>query len=151
MLDAELNYRYWGALGRRYYNMERACKIFLALMASSAVAGWGFFATVEVAWKTLSATSAVLAVALPIVNLEKSIKVLADLTHGWYRMFGYYEQIWLDLPVTKKSAAAVNREFAKVRKLEVPLVEKSVVKLPHSKRLARRAYEEVLKSRNLEP
>ena len=71
MLDADLNFRYWDHLSRRYSAWDKYTKIFLAIMSSSAVAGWRIWNEVDILWKGLSAVSAVTAIALPILNWQK--------------------------------------------------------------------------------
>ena len=71
MLDADLNYRYYGKLGRRYSGYERATKIFSAVASSSVVASWGMWSDVPILWKILSGISAVVAVVLPALRRTK--------------------------------------------------------------------------------
>jgi hypothetical protein len=73
MLDADMNARYWSYLSRRYSNRDKYSKIFLALMSSGTVASWGFWSDMQIIWKILSACSALLAIALPIINWPKMI------------------------------------------------------------------------------
>ena len=47
-LDADLNLRYWDHLSRRYSAWDKYAKIFLAIMSSSTVAGWGIWNEINI-------------------------------------------------------------------------------------------------------
>jgi hypothetical protein len=86
MLRAEMNTIYWRMLGRRYYNSERIAKFFLLATSSSSVAGWSFWSQMPLVWKGFSVASALLAIALPIVNWSKHIADCADLYGRWLQI-----------------------------------------------------------------
>ena len=82
MLDADMNARYWKRLVNRYATRDKWLKIFMALMASGAVAGWGLWEAIPWLWKTLSSASAVVAISLPVLNYQKSIEQMSVRAHS---------------------------------------------------------------------
>ena len=104
MLDADLNARYWSTLGRRYYLFDLGHKIFLAVMASGTVASWGFWGEFQMLWKVLSATAAVLGIALPIINWPKTMQRITDIRQKWLQIKVDYELLWLDYKRGKSKA-----------------------------------------------
>jgi hypothetical protein len=95
MLDADMNARYWKYLVERYSSRETILKIFLAVMASGTVAGWGIWDQYEIIWKVLSSVSALLAIALPILNYSKVIESMSELAGKWGELRIEYEDMWL--------------------------------------------------------
>src|SRR2546423_763950 len=69
-------------------------KIFLAVTSSSTVATWGFWTDVAWLWKSLSAISAVLAVALPILDWNRKLSELSDLHGRWVQIRNEHENLW---------------------------------------------------------
>jgi hypothetical protein len=90
MLEAELNKKYWRRVAEGYSKWDRASKIFLAITSSGTVAAWVVgLQTVAmpvdpaIVWKFLSGLSAMLAIALPILNWQQRIKDAGSLYSGW--------------------------------------------------------------------
>jgi hypothetical protein len=107
-LDADLSVQYWTYLSRRYSKWDKYTKIFLAVMSSSTVASWGIWGEIDILWKILSAISALVAVALPILNWQQMIARMSDLVGKWSRIRYEYENLWLDLPERPPGKFPVN-------------------------------------------
>ena len=79
-------------------------------MSSGTVASWGFWSDVPIVWKILSACSALLAIALPIINWPKMISNMGALKQYWCEIKMDYEITWLTLE-QGKSEAEVEKEY----------------------------------------
>jgi len=148
MLDADMNNRYWAHLSRRYYTREKWAKIFLAAMASGAVASWGFWSEYELLWKILSAMSALLAIALPILNWPKMIESMVFLTEKWSLIKADYELLWLDVKKDITNENKTIKELKRLKDKENTLSQKEA-NLPDEQKLLRKCREEVISSRGL--
>ena len=82
LLDADQNARYWRAMTLRYVRRERAAKIFLALVASATVAGWGFWREVGWLWQGFSILAALISVALPIFDVPRHVEEWSNCTRS---------------------------------------------------------------------
>jgi hypothetical protein len=113
VLDADLNLRYWDHLSRRYSAWDKYAKIFLAIMSSSTVAGWGIWNEINILWtdlslwKGLSAISAVTAIALPILDWQRKIGEVSNLKGKWSRISRAYENLWEDLLLGQTSTEGI--------------------------------------------
>ncbi len=148
MLDADMNVRYWSKLGRRYNNMDQGHKIFLAIMSSGTVASWGIWSEIEIVWKILSGISALMAIALPILNWPKMIQSMVNVAQKWTQIKIDYENLWTDLNQGKNQAILVE-EYKKAKQREAKASQEET-NLPHKNKLLEQCVEEVLKSRGLE-
>ena len=147
MLDADMNARYWSYLSRRYYNYDKYSKIFLAIMSSGTVASWGFWSETQWLWKGLSAISALLAIAIPIVNWPKMISNMVALKQYWTEIKIDYEMSWLELE-SGKTETDVAKYYKKTKEKEAKVAVKEA-NMPNSKKLVKRCWLEVIKSRGL--
>jgi len=147
MLDADMNGRYWKYLTKRYSDREKFLKIFLAFMASGTVAGWGLWQEFSLVWKILSSVSAVVAIALPILNYQKIIGQMSFLTGKWGELRIEYEDLWQEVK-DLNSTPNHNAAFKKHRKIEASL-EKRETGLPIDNKLLKKCFEEVKKSRGI--
>jgi hypothetical protein len=147
MLDADMNARYWKYLVSRYSKRDKYLKIFLAVMASGSVAGWGFWQDMPAIWKTLSGISALISISLPIFNYQKTIEDMSVLSGKWGGLRISYEDLWIDVN-NAPSANALKIIFQKYRQAEVTLQEKET-SLPIDEELLKRCYREVKNSRGL--
>lgn len=147
MLDADMNVRYWAELGRRYYKRDIRYKIFLAAMSSGTVASWGIWSEVELLWKILSAISALVAVALPILNWPKMIQSIGNVKQKWVDIKADYEVLWIE-ENSKKDQAVLEEEFKKIKKREATASQQET-NLPKKDKLLDECWEDVLKSRGL--
>jgi hypothetical protein len=144
LLDAELNVRYWKLLVQRYTRYDRFLKIFLAAVSSGAVAGWSLWAEYPWAWKLLSSCSAIVAIALPVLNFQKQIETMSLLNGKWFELKVTYEELWRkinDGSEPKQLEGSYNR----TKKAESALVQKES-NLPHDDELLRRCFHEVKKA-----
>ena len=148
MLDAEMNQRYWQSLSNRYYTREQWTKIFLAAMASGTVASWGFWSQYELIWKILSSISALVAIALPILNWSKMIESMGYLTEKWTRIKNDYELLWIDVKNGIKDENKIKKELKRIKNEENNLSQKET-NLPNDQKLLLVCSENVLKSRGL--
>lgn len=150
MLDAEMNERYWSKLSNRYYKKEQRTKIFLAIMASGTVASWSFWSTYEILWKLLSAASALVAIALPILNWPKIIQSMNVLTEKWALITSDYELLWLDVKkgIKEKDEIRIKKELKNLMTKESTLSQKEA-NLPDDPKLLQKCMNEVKKSRGI--
>jgi len=147
MLDADMNVRYWAELGRRYYKRDIRYKIFLAVMSSGTVASWSIWSEVQVLWKILSAISALVAIALPILNWPKMIQSIGNVKQKWVDAKADYEILWVEVN-SKKDQAVLKDEFKKIKKREATTTQQET-NLPKKDKLLDECWEDVLESRGL--
>ena len=147
MLDADMNVRYWAELGRRYYKKDIRYKIFLAAMSSGTVASWSIWSEVQVLWKILSAISALVAIALPILNWPKMIQSMGNVKQKWVDIKADCEILWVEVN-SKKDQAVLKEEFKKIKKREATASQQET-NLPKKDKLVDECCEEVLESRGL--
>lgn len=147
MLDADMNARYWKCLVSRYYKRDKYLKIFLAIMASGTVAGWGLWSSFPWLWKSLSSASAIIAISLPILNYQKYIEQMSFLAGKWGELRIEYEDLWLQIQ-NDPAPQILERAYKKSRKIEAGLQERET-KLPDDKKLLWACFNEVKKSRGL--
>lgn len=148
MLDADLNYRYWDTIGRKYFKRERAITIFLAIISSSAVASWGFWQHIDIVWKILTGCSAILAIINPILNIQKTIQIMAALRSNWHNLFYQYEKMWLNIESNTINLENVKNEYGKLRDHEAR-IDSPTANLPLNKKIRAICHKEVLNSRNI--
>lgn len=148
MLDADMNSRYWKALTARYSRRETVLKIFLAIMASGTVAGWGIWEEHSNMWKFLSAMSALLAIALPILNYQKVIEKFSALAGNWGELRIEYEDMWLGVE-SHPDNQSLERTYKKFRATEKSLEKKEPKNISDDKDLLQQCFNDVKKSRGL--
>ena len=148
MLDADMNKRYWSELSNRYYTRDKWAKIFLAVMTSGTVASWGFWSQYVFLWKGLSALSAIIAIALPILNWPKMIQNMNVLKEKWLSIKYQYELLWLDVKDGIKDETKIKKEFKNIREKESILCQKEA-NLPNKPKLLLKCREDVKKSRGI--
>ena len=95
LLDADLNRRYWRYVTTRYKVRDQWGRILLALTSSGAVAGWAIWDQYPSGWQILSGLSAVVAIALPILNFPARVETAADLHGRWTELSAEYERLWV--------------------------------------------------------
>lgn len=150
MLDAEMNERYWSKLSRRYYEREKWAKIFLASMASGTVASWQFWSEYELLWKFLSASSAIVAIALSIMNWPKLIQNMNILTEKWSLIKSDYQLLWLDVKKSMKDKDEVKiKKEIKILMVKENTLSQKEANLPNDQKLLQKCMSEVKKSRGI--
>ena len=147
MLEADMNAKYWKYLVNRYSTRDKGFKIFLAIMASGTVAGWGLWEDIPWLWKSLSSISAIIAISSPILNYQKSIEQMALLAGKWGELRIEYEDLWRQVR-NHGEPEVLERAYKKFKKIESTLQEKET-KLPEDKALIKICFEEVKKTRGL--
>ena len=145
VLGADFNTRYWSHLIRRYSKWDKYTKIFLATMSSSTVAGWGIWNEIDILWKSLSAISAVTAIALPILDWPKTISRMSDLVGKWSRIEYEYENLWLEL----QNNNPINRIEEEYKRIRGEVAGLDDTGLPEDVKLKKQCRDEVLESRGL--
>ena len=146
MLDADLNFRYWDHLSRRYSAWDKYTKIFLAVMSSSTVASWGIWNEVSILWKVLFSISSVTAIVFPILNWQKKIGEMSNLRGKWSRISRAYENLWEDLLLGRTSTELIE-EYRRIRNEMEGEEDNTGPDLPRNKKLTKRYKDEVLESR----
>lgn len=147
MLDADMNVRYWGKLARRYKQREMQAKIFLAAVSSGSVAGWALWTAFPLAWKLLSALSALIAVALPFLNYPDKIETTADLHGKWNRLLSDYETVWSRVQ-SDGEAPEILHSIRTLKETESQM-SKTEVELPRIVSLVKRCQMEARRSRGI--
>jgi hypothetical protein len=145
MLDADMNARYWQCMSRRYGAWDTAGKVLMALTSSGAVAGWGFWAAAPAFWKTLSGTSAVVAILINVIAPHKIATRAASLAGQWIQHQIDYELLWSEID---SWSAAHTKRYNESRNREVT-ARREEATLPRSDRLVRLCQEAVKRSRRL--
>ena len=148
MLDADMNNRYWHSLGLRYYNYDKYTKIFLALMASSTVASWNFWGQISWLWKLLSGISALIAVAIPILDWPKLVQQIANVRQKWYQILTDYEILWLECNKQDCEQTYLESEYRKIKTKEVKVVDEES-NLPVKSKLIKKCAVDVKISRGI--
>jgi hypothetical protein len=98
-------------------------------------------------WQTLSASSALASVALPIIDAPRKIETMIEVQAEWLHLMHGYEDLWR-IRRTLEDEVFSNR-LSEFKKREVE-VSTRTAKLPSDdKKLAERCYAEVLQSRGL--
>lgn len=134
MLDAQLQYCYWDTIGRRYYDRDKYARVFLAATSSSTVAGWSFWQDTEIFWKVLSGMSALVAIAMPILNWQKISQRMIELRENWHVLLGDYESLWLDVQAGDLDSKTIRGQLKSIRTKEAKL-DKPSAALPLDKKL----------------
>ena len=147
LLDADQNARYWRSMTLRYVRRERAAKIFLAIVSSATVAGWGFWREVAWVWQGLSILAALISVALPIFDVPRHVESMVELYEKWCQLLNDYEEVWTVR--ASISDADVQETIRKLKGTEVELSNKAA-KLPSDDvALGTKTFNEVLRERHL--
>jgi hypothetical protein len=148
LLTADMNVRYWNQISYRYSRNDTWTKIFLAATSSSTVATWGFWAQISWVWKSLSAVSALLAVALPILNWNKKVSAIADLHGRWIQIRNEHETLWRRMESGAVSDAEAEITFQNIRNKEAEAETHEVAAIvKKDKKLLDQCYQEVLAAR----
>ena len=152
MLDAEMNVRYFGHLSRRYSQMDKWLKIFVAVCSSASVAGWQFrkgtLGSLDLTkvWHGLSAVAALAAITLPIMDFGKTIRDTSSLRSKWISIAHEYKLLWHQFG--NLAEHELQTRYAHILKMEEGLAEIESG-LPYKPRLVLRAQKEVVTARAL--
>ena len=146
MLDADMNVRYWGYIGRKFISREKYLKIFLAVFSStSAVGSWSLWASYPELWKVLISASALIAIALPILNYSDTVQKAVDQKGKLTRVLSQLEILWAK--IEKDPELEIEGEFRGVQDA-IAQTSKDDATIPLDERLRQRAYAEVFAMHN---
>jgi hypothetical protein len=150
MLTADMNVRYWRELRYYYERKDVTTKIFLAATSSTTVATWGFWTEMSWLWKSLSAVSALLAVALPILNWSKKMADIADLHGAWVQIRNQYDSLWRRMQNYQFTESEAEAGYTTIQTKEAE-VERSETKISAKRdaKLIEKCYTDVFRARNL--
>ncbi|MEI8625914.1 hypothetical protein P4S67_18385 [Pseudoalteromonas sp. B137] len=147
MLDADMNSRYWKLLANKMANKEKKIKIFLAIIASTTVASWGVWVQHDYIWKFLSACSAIVSVALPILNYPSKIENMTLLAGHWGSLRIKYEDLWTEANHVNDENL-IKRTYSELREVESTLQIKES-NFGEDKKLLKKCQEDVIISRGI--
>ena len=150
MLDAEYNVKVTDRLGKKYYMYDMSSKMLLALTTSSSFLSlriWGYF---PILLEFLTALSAIIAIAIPIVNLPKSMQILEGRAVKWEELSFKYNRLWED--INSYNDYDLHAKYDQIKKEELRFIEKAEVAfhLSLSMKKKEECQKEVLKSKGLE-
>ena len=146
MLTAQMSACYWNCLARRYSSREKWIKIFLAVTSSGTVAAWSIWSQHGTVWKILSGVSALVAVALPILDYSGQVEKTAKLADICAQLRMGYDQLWAQ--IDDLSPDSLREALGKLTQQEVELSQIQAV-LPKDEKLLVGCQDEVLRSRGL--
>jgi hypothetical protein len=125
----------------------------LACMSSGTVGAWMIWNDPKnypygvIVWKLLSAASALLSIALPILNFTKKISAASRLKWEYSALQAEYDVLWLKLSLLS-NVQAIN-EFSKISKRESELTKMEDNLPTNDEKLIRKCQTEVITSRGL--
>lgn len=147
MLDGEMNGRYWRYQATRYAQREKTVKIFLAFTSSGTVAGWKFWEGTPWVWQAFSVISALLALALPILDFTGQVERASDLHEQWWGLTAEYGQLWAEIEMNKAALIPQRIHALKVKETEMVKIEAKYFK--RDEKLINRCQDQVLNAREL--
>ena len=147
MLNAQMSACYWSCLARRYNGREKSLKIFLAITSSGTVAGWTIWSHYDLLWKILSGLSALVAIALPILDYSGQVEKMTKLAGKCAHLRVGYEQLWAQ--IDSLSQQSILDAQGKLAQQEIELSDVQAV-LPDDRKLLEQCQREVLMSRGYE-
>lgn len=139
MLTADMNVCYWGWISDRCTKWDNYLKFLLAVTASGAVAGWKIWIEHPEVWKSLSAISAVAALAQPIFFPSEKLKRISALVATWKEIYTNYTLLWEK--DESLSSAESWEQFETAKRREGSIDE---THLPKNNRLIEKAYQHVV-------
>ena len=148
MLRAEMNAIYWGEMVRRAYNKDRVCKFFLLATSSTTVAGWKFWQDYDFLWKGLSVISALLAIALPIINWAKNVADGSNIRGKWLQLARELSNLRVQIASGQRTETEIQGIYDALTTKEAAV---STEETPHriNQKARQEAFDEVLKTRGL--
>jgi hypothetical protein len=147
MLDAEMNDRYWRDRASDFAQREKGLKVFLAITSSATVAGWTVWHNVPIVWQILSGVSAVIAVALPILDYTSQVERASDLRSEWWDLAGEYRTLWVELNANLKAPISDRLRPLQGRETEMAKIESKYFKRDEA--LVKKSQRAVLVARGL--
>jgi hypothetical protein len=149
MLSADLSQRYYARLTVRFQSQDRWAKLLIAVTSSTTVSGWAIWskAGLDWLWHGASAVTAIVGLALPVVDPTRSMKTANKLSAAWYAILKDYELLWSQVDTLPEVGARA--EWEKLLEKEELLAE-SAATLGFDTHLAGQSEQEVRRSRGLE-
>lgn len=146
MLVADMNRRYYQSLTDRYRRLDFWAKVLIAVTSSAAVSGWAVWSHpgVDWIWKLASAVAAVVAIALPLADPAKSLRIASELAGEWFAVLREYELLWARIDDT--SDALVDETCRPLAEQEKKLSELEAA-LSINKRIAQQSEDAMRKVR----
>jgi hypothetical protein len=145
-----MNVRYWYDIRYPYCRKDVVTKIFLAVTSSSTVATWSFWAEISWLWKSLSAGSALLAIALPFLNWNQKMIDIADLRGKWVQIRNQYDSLWRQMQNDQFTEAQAEAAYTTVQAKEAEAEDSEVkISAKRNAKLLEKCYRDVLVSRKL--
>jgi len=148
MLDADMNARYWRYMVRRAMFLDNSMKYLIAATTSSTAPGLLFLQAYQPIWNILVVVSALMALALSILDYKTKIERLFFLSEHWARLRHDYEYLWHTMK-NYSDPKSLNDTVKKLKDREANL-DKKEIGLPIIKRLLNRCFDEVKKARGLD-
>jgi hypothetical protein len=149
MLDAEMNGRYWRGRASGLAQREKSLKIFLAVTSSATVAGWTVWHGIPPIWQVLSGLSAIVAVALPILDYTSQIERASDLRSEWLEVAGKYNRLWAEINANLDGPVSDRLQEFQAKEAEMAKIESK--HFTRNDALIRKSQREVLVARGLAP
>jgi hypothetical protein len=143
LLTADMNVCYWGWISDSCTKWDTRVKLLIAVTASGTVASWGFWAQYPVAWKVLSAVSAIAAIAHPYFFSSEKLKRISSLVGTWKELSTNYELLW-EKGEYLSSTESWN-QFEATKRREGSIDETN---LPKKAKLIEKAYQHVVRKRS---
>ena len=146
LLDADMNSCYWRHMARRYYYYDLGVKAAVLCISSGTVVTWLAWLQLDWLWKSLSVLAACFSAISLVLNFPSRTEMMMDVVGKWTASMNSYENLW-----NGRHAALRDDVLARYSELQTSQVEltRAESRLPHSRRLVRRAYNEVCESRGL--
>jgi hypothetical protein len=131
----------------RYKGRDSFGRIVLAVTSSGTVASWAIWDQFPSSWQALSALSALIAIAVPVLNLPARIETAAELHGRWTELAAEYELLWTASEDGQGDLTEEQMQKFVQKELGVAPKEASI---PYDRRLAKRCQEEVRRRWRLE-
>jgi hypothetical protein len=146
MLNAQMSALYWDHLALRYSTRDKWIKIFLACTSSGTVASWFVDPSLAILWKLLSGVSALVAIALPILDYPGLVAKMAKLSGKSAQLRTGYDQLWAQVDSLPQDP--LSEQLAKLKTQEGELSDLEAG-MPGDADLLKQSQIEVLQARGL--
>ena len=149
LLNSEYSLKLWSRLGEKYTLYDKLTRILLAFTASGTVAGWYIWEQYEFTWKFLSGLSAIIAIALPIISLNESLKTITNNYQKELEIQIDFNNLWKDRKYCseKELREKYNKISEKEKNYQLTVTVNFLLK--NSNKVKEECREEVLKARGI--
>lgn len=131
-----LNQKYYGARLQKFERINFWSEIIVAITSSSsAIAGFAFWSseTGSQLWKFLLFASALIAVAKPLLNLTKKIRLYEELLAGYCLLYHDLKDLRIDINQSQSYSKPHQAKFKKIIEKQRLLADKSPERIEHKK------------------